>query len=68
MLYRKTRWYRMNEYAEVEANSLEEAKEMFKDPKYRDYDEWEDGGIRLRYEETYSRFDPDTEEWEDFEE
>lgn len=53
----------MNECVEVEADSLEEAKKMFEDPKYDDENEWEPGDICLRTEVEYWRLDPDTEGW-----
>ena len=57
MKYKMTKWYTLSWSVEVEADSLEEAKEMF------DNEEWYEDEPQEVSEITYSEYDEDNEEW-----
>lgn len=62
MKYKMTKWYTSSWSVEVEADSLEEAKEMF------DNEEWYEDEPQEVSEITYSEYDEDNEEWNSIEE
>ena len=57
MKYKMTKWYTSSWSVEVEADSLEEAKEMF------DNEEWYEDEPQGVSDITYSEYDEDNEEW-----
>ena len=62
MKYKMTKWYTSSWSVEVEADSLEEAKEMFEDGDWYEDEQQEVSEI------TYSEYDEDSDSWDLIEE